>query len=61
MYEVQKLTGVDCSDKQGCFQLALQSSTAAAGMHQVPRALLLRICAWLLSMYEAQKLTGRLQ
>jgi hypothetical protein len=57
MYEVQKLTG-DCSDKQGCFQLALQSSTAAAGMHQVLGIVAMHLCLVALVMYEVQKLTG---
>ena len=30
-----KISKVYCSDKQGCFQLALQSSTVTKGMHRV--------------------------
>jgi hypothetical protein len=51
----------NCSDKQGCFQLASQSSTAAAGMHKVLGIVAVHLCWVAAELYETQKLTGVLQ
>jgi hypothetical protein len=44
MYEVQKLTGAIAVTSKAVFQLALQSSTAAAGMHRVLGIVAAHLC-----------------
>ena len=44
LYEGQKTHRCNCSDKQGCFQLALHRSTAAAGIYKIVGFVAVHVC-----------------
>ena len=56
-----KISKVYCSDKQGCFQLALQSSTVTKGMHRVLGLVAVHQCWVIAELYEVHNLLGVLQ